>query len=101
MRVSHTSAQDPSSLLLLIAETDLLDIHQLKPKLPSTPMPNSLPPIGTTVLYKGRACRFRGLTPVSIQPARALLEDLRTSAWYEVASAEIQHLHTIPPGRRP
>jgi hypothetical protein len=45
--------------------------------------------IGTTVIYKGRAYRFCGITPVSIQPASALLEDLRTGEYVEVPAIEL------------
>jgi hypothetical protein len=48
-----------------------------------------LPPIGTTVVYKGRAYRFCGITPTSIQPAAAVLQDLRTGAWTHVPVAEL------------
>jgi hypothetical protein len=46
--------------------------------------------IGTIVIYKGRAYRFCGITPVSIQPTNALLEDLRTGAWSEVPAAQLR-----------
>jgi hypothetical protein len=52
--------------------------------------------IGTTVIYKGRAYRFCGTTPASIQPVMALLEDLRTGAWSEVPA-----VHLIAASSRP
>jgi hypothetical protein len=45
--------------------------------------------IGNLVTYKGRVYRFRGITPVSVQPARALLEDLRTGAFIEVPTTQL------------
>jgi len=48
-----------------------------------------LPPIGTTVVYNGRAYRFCGVTPVSIQPPAAVLQDLRTGAWTQVPVARL------------
>jgi len=45
--------------------------------------------IGTIVIYKGRAYRFCGITPASIQPAMALLEDLRIGAWCEVPAVQL------------
>ena len=38
----------------------------------------TLPPIGATIIYNGGAYRFCGTTPASVQPTRALLQDLRT-----------------------
>jgi hypothetical protein len=52
-------------------------------------VPPRLPPIGSIVLYEGRAYRFCGITPASIQPVAALLEDLRTGAWRQVPVKEI------------
>jgi hypothetical protein len=46
-------------------------------------------PIGTTVIFKGRLYRFSGITPVSVQPTRALLEDLRTGALIEVPASQL------------
>jgi hypothetical protein len=48
-----------------------------------------LPPIGTTVVYRGRAYRFCGVTPVSIQPTTAVLRDLRTGAWTQVPAVQL------------
>ena len=48
-----------------------------------------LPPIGTTIVYLGRAYRFCGVTPVSIQPTTAVLRDLRTGAWTQVPAARL------------
>ena len=53
---------------------------------------------GTTILYKGRACRLLR-THTDKHPTRGMLENLRTGAWYEVASAEIQQTRTTPPRR--
>jgi hypothetical protein len=55
-----------------------------------------LPPIGTTVIYRGRAYRFCGVTPASIQPITAVLRDLRTGAWTQVPVAQL----TARPERR-
>ncbi|MGE5273431.1 MAG: hypothetical protein ACM3QU_06605 [Verrucomicrobiota bacterium] len=52
----------------------------------STP---ELPPIGTTIVYRGRAYRFCGVTPASIQPVTAVLRDLRTGAWTQVPVARL------------
>ena len=41
-------------------------------------------PISTVVIYNGHAYRFCGITPASIQPTMALLEDLRTHARSDV-----------------
>jgi hypothetical protein len=46
--------------------------------------------IGTMIIYKGRAYRFCGITPVSIEPTNALLKDLRTGAWSEVPAAQLR-----------
>jgi len=43
-----------------------------------------LPPIGTTILYEGRAYRYCGITPASVQPLAAILRDLQTGAWLQV-----------------
>jgi hypothetical protein len=48
---------------------------------------SELPPIGTTIVYKGHAYRFCGVTPASIQPTAAVLQDLRTGAWTQVPVA--------------
>ena len=50
---------------------------------------SELPPIGTTVVYRGRAYRFCGVTPVSVQPVTAVLRDLRTGAWTQVPVARL------------
>jgi hypothetical protein len=49
----------------------------------------ALPPIGTIILYKGRAYRFCGITPASVQPARALLQDRQTGSWSEVTAVAL------------
>jgi hypothetical protein len=49
----------------------------------------ALPPIGTTILYNGRAYRFCGTTPASIQPVRALLQDHQTGSWSEVTAVQL------------
>jgi hypothetical protein len=41
-------------------------------------------PIGTIVIFNGRAYRFCGITPASVQPTMASLEDLRTGARSDV-----------------
>jgi hypothetical protein len=46
-------------------------------------------PIGTIVIYNGHAYRFCGITPASIQPTMALLEDLRTHARSDVPVDEL------------
>jgi hypothetical protein len=48
-----------------------------------------LPPIGTTIIHLGRAYRFCGVTPASIEPVTALLQDLRTGEWTQVSVAEL------------
>jgi len=58
----------------------------------------SLPPIGTTILYRGRAYRYCGITPASVQPVAALLRDLRTGAWKQVPASEVAFRG---PGRDP
>jgi hypothetical protein len=45
--------------------------------------------IGRLVTYEGRVYRFSGITPVSVQPTRALLEDLRTGAFIEVPASQV------------
>ena len=72
VRVSLDAAQDSSGALLLRGE-----------------LPPSLP-LGTIVILKGRAYRFCGVTPASIQPTMALLKDLRTGSLSEVPVTEIQ-----------
>jgi hypothetical protein len=61
---------------------------------------HSLPPIGTTVLYEGRAYRFHGITPASIEPVTAMLEDLATGSWRQVPAARLT-LHSVDDGRAP
>lgn len=46
-------------------------------------------PIGTIVLHNGRAYRFCGITPASIQPTMASLEDLRTGALSDVPADQL------------
>jgi hypothetical protein len=48
-----------------------------------------LPPIGTTLVYLGRVYRFCGVTPASIQPVAALLQDLQTGEWTQVPVAQL------------
>jgi hypothetical protein len=48
-----------------------------------------LPPIGTTIVYLGRAYRFCGVTPASIEPVTALLQDRRTGEWTQVPVAQL------------
>jgi hypothetical protein len=73
--------------------------HRIEPPAPSccfqsrtsrhTTLTPELPPIGTTIVYRGRAYRFCGVTPASIQPVTAVLRDLRTGAWTQVPVARL------------
>ena len=56
-------------------------------------------PIGTIVIYNGHAYRFCGITPASIQPTMASLEDLRTGALSDVPVNELDP-GTIPQNTR-
>jgi hypothetical protein len=48
-------------------------------------------PIGTIVIYNGYAYRFCGITPASIQPTMAVLEDPRTGARSDVPVVQLDH----------
>jgi hypothetical protein len=48
-----------------------------------------LPPIGTTVVYEGQAYRYCGITPASVQPTMAVLQDLRTGAWSQIPATDL------------
>jgi hypothetical protein len=50
----------------------------------------SLPlPLGTIVIHNGYAYRFCGITPASVQPTMASLEDLRTGARNDVPVGQL------------
>jgi hypothetical protein len=55
-------------------------------------------PIGTIVIYNGYAYRFCGITPASIQPTMALLEDLRTGARSDVPVVQLNCSTQSPEG---
>ena len=66
-------------------------------------MTHSLPlPLGTIVIHNGYAYRFCGITPTSIQPTMASLEDLRTGARSDVpvvqlaCSTQLAHPPAVP-----
>jgi hypothetical protein len=49
----------------------------------------SLPPLGAPILYHGRRYSFHGVTPASIEPVMAILQDTRTGGWLQIPAAEL------------